>query len=490
MLRSVALGHEEVLQGTLSYFYTQVPAAGSSFYRPLYHLWLAFDLQIWGVNPLGHTLNNVLLHAGSAALVALITLELSGRRWAGLLAGLLFALYPTHPFSMNYVMDLPNVLATALYLLALLAYLRYSNGRGRGYLLLSLVAFLLALMSKEIAASLPVVALLYELHRRTPWRALLLPMGAFAAVGAAYFALRYLAIGQLLGGYEGMPRDPAAILPTLARYLGLMLAPYSPNLLGGDYTPLYLATLGAAVLLVVLLASRVEVRALALFAAAFLATFLPIVPLFMGHTRGPAYGRLEQTQHVYLPSAFLCVGLALLVSSLDLRKVRWAVAAALVAFCAVVQPINNHPWLVASDLVRSAQQHPERLPVSLHKGTFVFPYFLKLDVYQGYEEAMSPWFRGGPPPADSWRDWPTAEGTVVAVDRGSSVLKLRTAQGPRTFAFDREDLQVRLLGNRAGMGQVKRGHNAEVGFTERDGERVARYVEIYRGRQVPAVARR
>jgi hypothetical protein len=471
----------------LSYFFSLSPPevwSSQSWYRPLHFFYVALTYEVWGTNPLGYALNNVLLHAASAALVALIALELGAWRWVGLLAGLLFALYPTHPFSMNYVMDVIDVLTTALYVLALFAYLRFAGGRGRGYLLLSLGAFFLALLTKESAVSLPVVVLIYELYRRVSWRRLMLHVGAFGAVTVVYFVLRYLYMGQLVGGYTGMPSDPTAILPTFMRYLGLMLAPYNPNLLNRDYSLVYLLTLLAMCGLIFSLASRTNLRVLAFFLAAFLATFLPYIPLFMGWLNGyPGYGRFEQNQHVYLPSVFFCVGLALLVSSVDRRAIKLSVAVALVAFYAVVQSVNNQPWLVASDLVRSAQRNPEHLPVSGYKGAFVFPYarFPSGEWgYMGYDHATNSWFREVPRAAsDDWRDWRVAQGFVVALDKTSGKLRLETEQGAEEiFTFDRKDLQIRIVGNKGKLRQVKAGNAAYIRFTDRNGQKIARSVEV------------
>lgn len=467
----------------LSYFYSSVPYPATSFYRPFYSLSVALDYAVWGTDPFGHVLTSVLLHAASAALVALITLELSGRRGAGFLAGLLFALYPTHPFSNNYVSERPNVLAVALSLLALFAYLRFRSGRGRGYLALSLVAFALALMSKETAASVPVVLLAYEVYRRTPWRYTVPLVGAFGPVLAAYFALRFAVLGQFLGGYEDMPKDPTAILPTLARYLGLMLAPYNPNLLGSDYSPTYVVTLIVAIALILSLTLKSNLRNLVLFLAAFFATFLPVVPLFMGFLNAfPGYGRYEWNGPIYLPSAFFCVGLALLISSLDRRMVGWAVAAGVVAFYAVVQPMNNRPWLEASELVRSAQEHPEQLPVSTHDGALVFNYYQPepgVREYMGYKEAMSPWFRGSPPPPTERDGWLRTQGDIVKINGKTGELQFKTARDTETYSFDRRDLQIRLYGVRAGVRQLSARQTAYVGFVEKDGARVARSVEVY-----------
>lgn len=488
-ISAVATPESGVMWGqTFSYFYSIIPGDTTGFYRPLFTLAFAVEYAIWGTNPFGYALTAVLLHAVAAVFVGLIALELSAQRWAGIVAGLLFALYPTHPFSMNYVGDGScSGLSTTLYLISLFSYVKFAHSgeggeRKRGYLLLSLGTFLLALLAKESALSLPVVALIYEIYRRTPWRTLLLPAASFMVAGIAYFAMRYVTLGQLVGGYTFMPNEPSHILPTFGRYMGLMLSPYNPNLLGRDYSPIYLVTLAATVLLIAFLAYRIKVRTLALFVGAFLVLFLPSLPAFMGLLDGhPGYGTKEWNQYIYLPSAFFCAGLALMVFNLDRRALAGGLAVALVAFYAVVQPINNYPWLVASDLVHASQNNPQRLPVSTYKGAIAFLYLPvapgEFD-YMGYEDAMSPWFRGSPAPPVPRDRWEEAEGSVVGVDKQGGSLEVATEDGVETFAFDRENLQLRFVGNPTTLRPIKVNRVVEVAYVEKGSEKVARSIEI------------
>jgi len=339
----------------------------------------------------------------------------------------------------------------------------------------------LALLSKEIAASLPLVILIYELYRGIPWRTFVPSVGAFGAVLAGYFVLRYLNLGTMVGGYKGLPADPSAILPTLARYLGLMLAPYNPNLLGMDYSPVYLVTLFLMAAFVLTLMLGMNFRDLALFVVAFLVTFLPVIRLFMGWLNGfPGYGRFEQTQHIYLPSAFFCAGLALMICSLRWRRVAWIAAVGLVAFYAVVQQVNNGPWLRASDLVHAAQRNPERLPVSGYEGAFVFPYQQETQgrpLYMGYDLAMSPWFRGSSTGGDGWRDWPRVEGTVTSFDANARVLKIQTSRGRKVFVLDRENPQVRIVGGEGRLQQLRPGWKVSVSFVREEGDTIVRAIQ-------------
>lgn len=106
----------------------------------------------------------------------------------------------------------------------------------------------------------------------------------------------------------------------------------------------------------------------------------------------------------------------------------------------------------------------------------------------GYEDATSPWFRGNPPPSgqDDWRDWrvrpraPWRRSTKGPVGWSSRPTKACR----QTFAFEREDLQIRFRGDQAGFQELGAGRKVIVRYVEEDGEKVARSVEVYAGKRV------
>jgi tetratricopeptide (TPR) repeat protein len=154
------------------------PEASQQYYPlQLTSYWVEFHL--WGLQPRGYHLVNVLLHAGNAILLwqVLRRLEVPGA-W---LAGAIFAVHPVEVESVAWISERKNVLSGMFYLLALLALLRYRPltavaGEHRKsdwrFYLLGLFLFVCALLSKTVACSLPAVMalLIWWKNGRVEWR--------------------------------------------------------------------------------------------------------------------------------------------------------------------------------------------------------------------------------------------------------------------------------------------------------------------------------
>jgi protein O-mannosyl-transferase len=130
--------------------------------------WL--EHRLWGNNPIGYHVLNLLLHAFNTILLWRILLRLKIR--GAFLAALIFAVHPVCVASVAWISELKNTLSLVFFLLSLLSYLRSgeitnnlqnsepgSRPSTFAFYFLSVVAFFLALLSKTSIVGLPVVLL-------------------------------------------------------------------------------------------------------------------------------------------------------------------------------------------------------------------------------------------------------------------------------------------------------------------------------------------
>ncbi|MBI5724063.1 MAG: glycosyltransferase family 39 protein [Planctomycetes bacterium] len=138
---------------------------------PAVHTTFWVEHHLWGFDPFGYHLVNVLLHCFSSLLLWAILrrLEIPG----AYLAAAIFALHPVHVESVAWITERKNVLSGLFYLGAALAYLKFSPPRSAGpawrswpFLALAAALFVLALLSKTVTASLPAAILLVLWWRR------------------------------------------------------------------------------------------------------------------------------------------------------------------------------------------------------------------------------------------------------------------------------------------------------------------------------------
>ena len=101
----------------------------SANWHPLTILSHMLDCQLFGLQPAGHHLTSVLLHALNAALVFGLLQQMTGASWRSLFVAALFAVHPLRVESVAWVSERKDVLSGCFGLLSLIAYARYARGR-------------------------------------------------------------------------------------------------------------------------------------------------------------------------------------------------------------------------------------------------------------------------------------------------------------------------------------------------------------------------
>jgi len=138
-------------------------------YRPVYKLWQMLNELLFGsVLPWWH-ITSLLLHVGVIFLVYQLGVKLLKERWTAALAALIFAFHPIHVESVAYVTASTDLLVTIFALISFLAYFHFrEEGASSIYLVASVVAAALSMMSKETAVMFPWLLVSYEALREVP----------------------------------------------------------------------------------------------------------------------------------------------------------------------------------------------------------------------------------------------------------------------------------------------------------------------------------
>ncbi len=134
----------------------------ASNWHPLTWLSHMTDCELFRLNPGGHHLVNILIHAANATLLFMLLLRLTDALWPSAFIAALFAWHPLHVESVAWVSERKDVLSTFFALLALLSYVRFARENRRGNFWLAVIFFALGLMSKPMPVTLPFVMLLLD----------------------------------------------------------------------------------------------------------------------------------------------------------------------------------------------------------------------------------------------------------------------------------------------------------------------------------------
>ena len=171
-------------------------------YAPLTIFSFLIEHTLWGLNPAGYHLTNIVLHAVNGVLVFLLIRRLSGSTFVGWIAAALFLVHPVQIESVVWISSRKGLLCSMFMLGAMLARMKpqpTSSDEGRYVYFLAL-----ALFSKAHAVVLPPIMLLYDLFIRRKSVAEALPRQVIP--GFMSLLLLMLTTGaqnSVLGGVRG-----------------------------------------------------------------------------------------------------------------------------------------------------------------------------------------------------------------------------------------------------------------------------------------------
>lgn len=338
----------------------------TNYYRPMMSLGYLFCYQLVGPRALLFHVVNLLANVGVVLLVFLVTRRMFRSATVALAAASIFALHPIHSEAVDWIAAVTELELALFYLLTFWAFLASARAAGKcsGPLQLTMAGcFVLALLSKEQALTLPLLAALYE-HRFREDRAETTKAQKFRRYGALWLlAAVYLVLrARYLGGLTPNLDRPgfgteALMISALAlggRYCWKLVWPVklcAYYVFPTDVTALYPWALGGVVALAICLAAFVALRKSnrqAAFGVVWLLVTLAPVLNVRWMTSNPFAER-----YLYLPSLGFCWILAWTGvqgwNLLSARGSRWRfalpIAAGLIATLGMVRIITrNRDW--------------------------------------------------------------------------------------------------------------------------------------------------
>jgi len=348
----------------------------ASNWHPLTWLSHMADVELFGLQPWGHHLTSLLLHALNAVLLFAALRRMTGALWRSLFVAALFGLHPLHVESVAWVSERKDVLSTAFWMLALWAYaLRAEAARSRGpgapaYYGLSLLFFALGLMCKPMLVTLPCVLLLLDYWPLKRWGGslgealrLLVEKLPFLALSAAACAVTLYAQsrGEAVASTDDFPLGVrvANALIAYCRYLGKCFVParlavFYPDL--GDQPPSLDTALAALLLAAVTGVAAAQVRRrpyLLIGWLWFLGTLVPVIGLVQ------VGGQSMADRYSYVPLIGIFVMGAWAAGDLTPAWAHWRgvlglAAGAVLAGLAVLTSLQLSYWRDGTRLFRHA----------------------------------------------------------------------------------------------------------------------------------------
>lgn len=168
------------------------PFGQTSFYRPVVTIVNSFDYALYGTNPSGFHMTNLLLHLGVVIVAGLfLKLFFNLNEIQVFLARLFIGVHPMSILIVGAVTRRQETLAALFILLTLILYIQVrSTGEKWGYIIFASISFFLALLTKETSVVIvPALIVLWELTSENKRSRKVLRLWLFGVASIVFYSL-------------------------------------------------------------------------------------------------------------------------------------------------------------------------------------------------------------------------------------------------------------------------------------------------------------
>jgi len=305
--------------------------SGELSYRPLVTLSYFIDYSFWGANPGGFHLTNLLLQTINTVLFYIFLKRVTKVNTLAFFSTLLFTTHPVLTETVNSISYREDLLTALFFLIAFILYLKinktfFNKSKFLLYYLGSLFSYLLALFSKEMAITFPILLILFDifyLPSGKPLQALIkklkgIYIGYFSVTGF-YLFIQFVVFRHVYIRLDQTKQSLFVMIKVLASYIKLLFLPFNLN---ADYVIQPIATGFLSFIISILLVTTVIIITIQLcknnkqywfFILWFFITLLPvsnIIPI----------GNIMAERYLYIPIMGFSVIIGILVQNFNLKN--------------------------------------------------------------------------------------------------------------------------------------------------------------------------
>lgn len=304
-----------------------LPLSGELSYRPIVTLTYFTDYALWELNPFGYHLTNIILHTINVFLFYTLIKNITKNSTLSFLATILFLSHPILTETVNAICYREDILAALFSLLTFLSFrkMHLSQNITTRFILsyiLSCTFYCLALFSKEMAITLPVLLVLFDLFhpakpasdnsRNNPkvllyyrLRKWVLLYAGYAFITVFYLLVRFILFKNTFKIIEVYPSNIFTMTRVVASYLKLLFIPVGLNAdycvpyTGGISLSFILSSLFIATALIIVVRLHKKYKHVTFFSLWFFITLFPVLGII-------PIGNIMAERYLYLPIIGFC----------------------------------------------------------------------------------------------------------------------------------------------------------------------------------------
>ena len=314
-----------------------------NYYRPLQTLIFMTEYRLWGLDVRGYHTVNILFHILTALCLYWLSFILFKNKQLSFIAGILFAVHPVHTEAVAYISGLAGPLVASTTILCVIFYIKTLKKPAATTYFLSIIFFILALLSKENSVMLPVLLAIYHYAFRERVRFKYfspLILLAFIYVVLRITLLKSIAIypSWLASCWQRIP----GVFVSITNYLKLLVLPLGLHM---DYGKLLfyfndaraISGIIFSISCVLYIVKRRENKLLSFSILWFFATLLPVSSIYP-----LAFYMAEH--FLYLPSLGFFLILAKALSSERIKTLGKLLSLTIIIFYALLTMQQNVYW--------------------------------------------------------------------------------------------------------------------------------------------------